>query len=189
MSAADRPPPPVPEPLDREPRAKVVECLFREHNEALLRFLALRLGSQDEAREVAQEAYVKLLRLEESGAISFLRTFLFTIAANLATDRMRVRRRRHFSSSMLFDEFSSEQPTPERQVASEQELAVVSELIAELPPKCRRAFLLHRVTGLTTADIAVQMGLSERMVRHHILRAVEHCRLGLDAAAAARKDV
>lgn len=37
-----------------------IERLFREHNAALLRFVTAKLGSQHEAREVAQEAYVRL---------------------------------------------------------------------------------------------------------------------------------
>ena len=177
---------PLPPGMSEEPGApaSAVERLFREHNEALLRFLALRLGSQQEAKEVAQEAYVKLLSLQEPGAISFLRTFLFTIAANLATDRVRARQRRSFTGSLLFEEFRSGLPSPEQQLAGEQELDIVQRLIAELPPKCRRAFLLQRINGLSTAAIAAQMGLSERMVRHHILRAVAFCRAGLDAATA-----
>jgi RNA polymerase sigma factor (sigma-70 family) len=167
---------------ERLPRAAVVERLFREHNEALLRFLSLRLGSQQEAKEVAQEAYVKLLSLESDPVASFLRTFLFTIAANMATDRVRARQRRPFTSSLLFEEFRSDLPQPEQQLAGEQELAIVQRLIAELPAKCRRAFLLQRINGLSTAAIAAQMGLSERMVRHYILRAVAHCRVGLDEA-------
>jgi RNA polymerase sigma factor (sigma-70 family) len=169
------------------PRAAVVERLFREHNEALLRFLALRLGSQQEAKEVAQEAYVKLLSLEADPAASFLRSFLFTIAANMATDRMRARRRHPLSRSLMFEEFDSGLPQPEQQLAGEQELKILERLIAELPAKCRRAFLLHRINGLSTAAIAAQMHLSERMVRHHILRAVAYCRAGLDEAAVLNK--
>jgi dienelactone hydrolase len=61
-----------------------VERVFRDHNEALLRFIAAKLGSRQEAREVAQEAYVKLLSLDNREAVSYLRAFSFKIAANLA---------------------------------------------------------------------------------------------------------
>src|SRR5262245_8726557 len=74
---------------DASQRSALVERLFREHNEALIRFLALRLRSQQEAKEVAQEAYVRLLKLDQPGAVSFLRAFLFKTAANLAVDRIR----------------------------------------------------------------------------------------------------
>src|SRR5580700_507376 len=77
------------EPETEESRADVVERLFREHNEALIRFLRGRVGSRNEALEVAQEAYVRLLSLDQPGAVSYLRAFLFKTAANIAIDRRR----------------------------------------------------------------------------------------------------
>jgi RNA polymerase sigma factor (sigma-70 family) len=167
---------------DAQSRAGLVEQLFREHNEALVRFLALRLGSHQEAKDVAQEAYVRILSLHEPGAISFLRAFLFKTAANIAVDRVRSQQRRfHSASARLFEELRPGPSSPEQLLGGVQELAVVRRLLGELPPKCRRALLLHRVSGLATEDIAVQMGLSERMIRHYILRGVAYCRSGLDA--------
>src|SRR3984957_14123793 len=82
-----------PVPDSEESRASGVERLFREHNEASTRFLRGRVGSHSEALEVAQEAYVRLLSLDQPGAVSYLRAFLFKTAANIAIDR----RRRHRS--------------------------------------------------------------------------------------------
>jgi RNA polymerase sigma-70 factor (ECF subfamily) len=169
-------------------RTQLVEQLFREHNEALVRFLALRLGSHQEAKDVAQEAYVRILSLDEPGAISFLRAFLFKTAANIAIDRVRSQRRRfHSGTARLFEELRDKPPLPEQLLGGRQELAHVQRLIGELPAKCRRAFLLHRMSGLTTEEIAAQMGLSERMIRHYILRAVAYCRCGLDSLPTARE--
>jgi RNA polymerase sigma-70 factor (ECF subfamily) len=162
--------------------AQRISRLFSEHNESLIQFLATRLRSVQEAKEVAQEAYVRLLSLEDSGAVSFLRAFLFKTAANLAVDRIRSRnRQRQVLDAGLCDE-AREAPTPDREAATAQEVAIVRRLIGELPPKCRRAFLLHRVHGAEFSEIAKEMGLSERMVRHYVLRAVLYCRAGLDAA-------
>jgi RNA polymerase sigma factor (sigma-70 family) len=165
-----------------EGRTQAVAELFRAHNESLLRFLSARLRSRQEAQEVAQEAYVRLLNLDQPGAISFLRAFLFKTAANLAVDRMRSQsRRQRLGDRGLFEEFR-ENITPERVAAGTQGVAVVTRLLEELPPKCRQAFLLNRVQGLQPAQIATQMGVSERTVRHYILKAFQHCREGLDAA-------
>ena len=167
--------------------AQRISRLFSEHNEALIQFLATRLRSVQEAKEVAQEAYVRLLSLEDSGAVSFLRAFLFKTAANLAVDRIRSRnRQRQALDAGLCDE-SREAPTPDREAASAQEMEIVRHLVAELPPKCRRAFLLHRVHGAEFSEIAEEMGLSERMVRHYVLRAVLYCRAGLDAAQSCKE--
>src|SRR4051812_23183377 len=71
-----------------------ISRLFKEHNRALVLFLAARLKNEQAAKEVAQEAYVKVLQLERPGAISFLRSYLFKVAANLAIDRIRQERTR-----------------------------------------------------------------------------------------------
>src|SRR5690242_6580305 len=67
----------TPREPDRAPQAELIERLFREHNEALVRFMLARLRSRQAALEVAQEAYVRLLSLDQPGAVSYLRSFLF----------------------------------------------------------------------------------------------------------------
>ena len=167
-----------------ESRAQLVARLFREHNDSLVGFLAARLRSRQEALEVAQEAYVRMLSLDESNAVSFLRAFLFKTAANIAIDRIRSRdRRQQLHESSLFD--FRETQTPERSLVGEQEVAIIERVLAGLPPKCRRAFLLNRVHGLEPAEIARQMEVAERTVRHYILQALLQCRTALDAAQAA----
>jgi RNA polymerase sigma factor (sigma-70 family) len=162
-------------------RAKMIAELFREHNESLIRFLTARMRSRQEAKEVAQEAYVRLLKLDQPGAVSFLRAFLFKTAANLAVDRMRSRgRRERLREYALFDELG-EAPSPERVAVGAQGVQIVERLLRELPPKCRLAFLLSRVQGLEPGEIAKRVGVSERTVRHYILQAFLHCRKGLDA--------
>lgn len=194
---SEAPPPPTHAtesvPSDGESRAQLVARLFREHNDSLVGFLAARLRSRQEAHEVAQEAYVRMLKLDESNAVSFLRAFLFKTAANIAVDRMRSRdRRQQLREAALFDAFR-EPPTPERTLVGEQEVAVIERVLAALPPKCRRAFLLNRIHGLEPAEIARQMEVAERTVRHYILQSLVKCRAALDAAqserAAARKPV
>jgi len=170
------------EPLSEgtSPRRDLVARLFREHNEALLRFLAARLHSHQEAKEVAQEAYVKLLNLDRHQAISYQRAFLFKIAANLAVDRIRGRERNvRARETGLFDELR-EAHTPEHEAAVEQEVEQLEKLIGELPAKCRQAFLLYKIQGLEFSEVAARMALSERMVRDYVVRAILFCRVGLD---------
>jgi len=161
------------------PRAQLVAQLFKEHNAALVRFLAARLHSEQDAREIAQEAYVKLLSLDKPGAISFLRAFLFKIAANLAVDRQRSRGRFERLVAAGFLDELREVPTPDRELASAQQLAIVHRLVSELPARCRRAFLLHRIYGQDITSISRQIGVTERMVRNYIVRASLHCVEGL----------
>jgi RNA polymerase sigma factor (sigma-70 family) len=175
---ADQAAEPIPD--NEESRASVVERLFREHNEALIRFLRGRVGSHNEALEVAQEAYVRLLSLDQPGAVSYLRAFLFKTAANIAIDRRR--RNQNYdkvAGRQLFSELT-ENRTPERQLSGEQTLRHLGALIESMPPKCRESFVMNQIQGLDAATIARRLGITDSMVRKYVVRALLHCRAHMD---------
>lgn len=161
---------------ERGVRPEEIERLFREHNAALLRFIAARLGSSHDASEVAQEAYVRLLSLDHPETISYVRAFLFKIAANLATDRLRQRVRRSFVVETNKVDVAAFELSPDRQVEGEQAIQRLRIAIDELPPKCREAFLLYRLEGMSCQEVAVRLGLHERMVWLYVARALEYLR-------------
>jgi RNA polymerase sigma factor (sigma-70 family) len=167
-----------------EDRAALVLRLFREHNQALIGFLLGRVNSQQEAQEIAQEAYVRMLELDTAGAIGFLRAYLFKLAANLAVDRARQRATHTRLEETWVDPFKylSQEPSAERGAAARQELQLVRRFMSELPPRCRVAFYLHRFRDRSVPDIARVIGVTERMVRIYIQQALVHCRMRLDAA-------
>src|SRR5690348_5364543 len=105
--------PPPEDELASPSRADTVEALFRVHNKSLVRFLAARLSSDAEAREVAQEAYVRLLQLDQPQAVGFLRAFLFKTASNIAIDRLRRRRLAKAACTADSFSFSADELSPE----------------------------------------------------------------------------
>jgi RNA polymerase sigma-70 factor (ECF subfamily) len=154
--------------------SRAVEDVFRQHNKALVQFLRSRLGSDQDAREVAQEAYVRLLQLDRPEELSFLRAYLFKIAANLAIDHVRrLGRARSVSEELPLFEFP-EAPTQEARLGARDDLKIVSLAVSELPPKCRQAFLLSTVENRSSSQIAKHMNLSDRMIRIYLSRALEH---------------
>lgn len=171
-----------------ERRAALIEQLFRQHNQSLVRFLAAKLHSEQEARDVAQEAYVRVLRLDAPEAVSYLRAFLFRTAANIAIDRLRSRN----AETRAFDLFESlnDEPSVERGAVASEELGLLARFIDELPPKCRQAFLLRRLHGLSAQEVAQRMGIPARTVRHYVVEAMVYCqgRLRGDRAKLRRRE-
>jgi RNA polymerase sigma factor (sigma-70 family) len=170
--------------LPEESREALMERLYSEHNQALIRFLMTRVDSEQEAQDVAHEAYVRMLQLDTRGAVSYLSAYLFKTAANIAIDRIRrtqTGERVRQSVSRALGEAAF--PAPEHEVASLQELELIARYLEELPPKCRQAFYLHRIHDMSLDDIARELGVTKRMVHHYLLRAIVHCRSRLDATA------
>jgi RNA polymerase sigma-70 factor (ECF subfamily) len=150
-----------------------VEELFKNHNDLLLRFLTMRLGNEADARDAAQEAYVRLLQLDQPDRPSFMRAYLFKTAANVATDVLRRRRTRNDHAAQTASD-DAEPPSQEAALAARQQLRIIDEALKELPPRCRAAFLLSRREGWNAAQIADHLGVSDRMVRAYLVRALEH---------------
>jgi RNA polymerase sigma factor (sigma-70 family) len=164
--------------------AITVSRLFRNHNRMLVNFLYARLKSKQEAKEIAQEAYVKILQLDNPGATSFLQAYLFRIAENLALDHLRQRRSRgRLDQLNCVDDIFSDLG-PERTAIARQELALLARAVAELPPKCQEAFRLYKLEDRPLSDVATLMGISERMVRKHVYRALIYARLRRDGLSA-----
>ncbi len=68
-----------------------------------------------------------------------------------------------------------------------QRLAIVERAITELPARCRQAFLLRVVEGQRFAQVGREMGVTERMAKMHVARAMEYLQGCLDAAELPRK--
>jgi RNA polymerase sigma factor (sigma-70 family) len=165
---------------ETRPRSAVIKELFDEHNRTLIGFLHARLRSEAEARDVAQEAYVRLLELDNLSAVGFLRSYLFRIAANLAVDRLRHRNVRVDHSVATDTSDISDERDPERIAIASEELAVVRKIVQKLPDKCRQAFLWYVFDGVGTGEIAARLKLSDRMIRMYIAQTLAVCRAQLD---------
>jgi RNA polymerase sigma factor (sigma-70 family) len=148
-------------------------------------FLMARLGNEQEVREVAQEAYARLLQLDHPGTVSFPRAYLFKTAVNIAVDRNRQRRSRERLDRVLSEEELVESTTPDRHLLASEDLAMVEKALCELPPKYRRAFVLKRFHEWAPEEIARELGIGTRMVRNYICRTTVYCKLRLDGVSAA----
>ena len=167
-------------PLTSPERARRVQELFESNNKALMRFLTGKLKSTQEAKEVAQEAYVRLLQLDSASGVNHMQGFLFKVAGNLAANRVKSTRRRERIDNIEFFTDASVAPSPEVEVAAQQMIETLIASIEELPAKCRFAFVMHRLQGYELAEVAQSMQISERMVRIYIERAAAFCQERLE---------
>jgi RNA polymerase sigma-70 factor (ECF subfamily) len=154
-----------------------VQKVIRRYHDSLVRFLKHRLRVSEDAADVAQEAYIRMMQYEGSKEIQSAPSLLFRIAINVAHDMGRAEQSRRRSDHCSIDdvELASEIPTPEREVTAAQDLELAYQAIAGLPPKCQQVFLLSRAKRMTYPEIAVHCGISVKMVEKHISHALQIC--------------
>lgn len=155
-----------------------VHFVIARYHGALLSFLRQRLRLAEDAHDVAQEAYIRLMKYEGSREVLSPPSLLFRIAINVAHD---LQRHQYRAGGVLDgDELGAERvpcgsATPERELEAEQDLDLVYRVIEQLPPRCRQVFLLSRFHGMTYPEIARHCGISVKMVEKHVGHALAVC--------------
>lgn len=148
---------------------------YRECEWELLRFLARRLGSAATAADIAHDLYLKLLSATDLPLIHDHRAYVFTMAANLAADHLRVEKRR----AEILDEVDglvwrrTDELTPERYALGRAELNYLTGRLGELPQRCQQVFYLSRFEGKSQAEIARILGVGVTTVYKDLTMAMD----------------
>lgn len=121
---------------------------FQEHYDDLLQFLTRRMSDRQRAADVAQETYLKLVKIDEQALpVLHARRFIFRVAGNLAIDALR-REQRLAASHDDCDgagELACPAPAPEAMLLARERLQILDDALLKLPDNARQALLLNRV--------------------------------------------
>ena len=158
---------------------RLVEKLFTEHYASLLGFFNRRVRARSEAADLAQEVYLRMLRVSDPEAIRNPEGYLFTVANNLAKEHAVLERRR--SSAVDIDDAAADVslqtlPAYERELDGLKRTSRLHTVLAQLSPKCRTAVVLQYAQGRTYQEIAVRLNVSPNMVKKYLAQALMHCR-------------
>jgi RNA polymerase sigma factor (sigma-70 family) len=152
---------------------------FEQYHTGLHRFLMRRLRSTHNAQDLAQEAYLRLLRLDRAEFVRKPQAYLYRIAANLVYE-FKLRERNEpitFDSEAL--ERAAEFPAEVLQNDASERLIVAQQLesvLTQLPPLYRAVFVLRKRDGLSYPEIARTLDISVHTVKKYLARAVAQCR-------------
>ncbi len=140
------------------------------HEPALRAWLGGRPLAGLEVDDIVQETYAILAGLDRVDHVQTPRTYMFEVAKSVILQALRRSRIVAFEALAEAEglEPPSGEPSPETIVADRQELGRLAALIAGLPTKCREAFTLRKVHGLSQREVARRMGISENTVEKHV---------------------
>jgi RNA polymerase sigma-19 factor, ECF subfamily len=168
--------------ISRRTRAASLAADACEHYHAALhRFLMRRLRSAQNAQDLAQETYLRLLRVEHADFVRKPQAYLYRIAANLLYEfRLRERKDLVTFDSDVAEHAAEHSPHVDSDDAGEDlaRAQQVEELLARLPPLYRAVFVLRKREGMSYPEIATTLGISVHTVKKYLARAVAQCRTG-----------
>jgi RNA polymerase sigma factor (sigma-70 family) len=162
-----------------EPKPSLVGRLFAEHRAALQSFFRRRIRAKADAADLAQEVYVRMLRIRDLGAIRSPVSYLYTVANNLVKEHAVLDRRQ--ASSVDIDEAPAHQeletlPAFDGELDATQRVARLGIVLKQLRPKCRAAVELRFTHELSYRAIATHLGVSPQMAKKYVAQALGHCR-------------
>lgn len=162
------------------PLQYAVHSLYQEHHNWLCGWLKKRLGCADNAADLAQDTFIRVLTLRKAAELREPRAYLSSIARSLMIDLFR---RRALEQAYLETLATLPEPlaiSPETRALILETLMEIDRLLDGLGSRTREIFLLSQLDGLTYVEIGRRLGVSVNTVKKHAVRALTHCLLLLE---------
>jgi len=155
------------------------------YGQPLRRFFTLRIRNRAEAPDLAQEVFLRLMRVQHYETIRSPEAYLFTVASHVL--HQHTLKQAHTPTcidiSRIFADLqlTSDDDSSEK-ADTQQKLEEVERALDELPARVATTLLLHRLSGYSIEEIAQRLGVSRPTAKKYLARALIHCR---DACAVA----
>ena len=151
-------------------------ALYLAHSEALELFLYRFVRCRHTAADLMQETFVKLAQQPADTDAEINRSYLFRVAKNLAIDYHRKQTRRNtFPISLdILARRPDDAPTAQQTTEARERLRALLRAMSVLPIRTQQVFCLNRIYGMTYAEVAQHLDISESAVQKHLARAVAH---------------
>lgn len=158
---------------------RLAEDWYQQFKGSINQALSSRIGRTADIEDLAQEVYLRLLRVPKLSQVQNPKAYLYRVALNVADEwRQRAAQRYPHSSDPLEGLVSDEDS--ESSLEIEERRNQVVNTLSKLPPMCRTAVILHVKDGLTYDEIAEHMGISRRSVKRQISMGYAELRMRLD---------
>ncbi len=153
-----------------------IQRLYSDHHGWLCGWLRQRLGCAENAADLAQDTFLRLLKTP--GVLADIRqprAYLSTVAHGLVVNFWRRQSVERAYLEALAVQPEALVPSPEERELIIETLLAIDAMLLRLPGRVRQAFLLSQLEGLTYNVIAERLGVSARMVKKYMAQAMLHC--------------
>jgi len=159
--------------------ASNVAALYHQHHAWLQGWLQRKLGNAADAADLAQDAFVRLLKQPLAfDSTPHARGYLRRMADGLCVDLWRRRSIEAAWLDVLRAQPEALVPSVEQQAIVLETLLAIDAWLRRLPPKAAQAFVMTAACGMTYAEAAQTLGVSVRTVTKYVAQATLHCLQG-----------
>lgn len=156
-----------------------VATIAAQYGRRLRRFLSVRLRNVSDVPDLAQEVFLRLLRVERHEVIRNPEAYLFTVASHVV--QQHTLRRSNDPVFVDITDAVSELTSPvgdDPAAKTDNALRIeqLERMLIQLPPRVAAALVMHRVGGYTVQEVADELGVARETVKKYLMRAAQHCR-------------
>ncbi|NOW45318.1 RNA polymerase sigma-70 factor (ECF subfamily) [Novosphingobium sp. SG751A] len=145
------------------------------HERALLAMAVRLCGNGEDARDLVQDVFARMLATEGWAAITNTRAFMLRTARNLAIERMR--RSKIIDFRQIADaehmELAEDAPDPHQIAEGREAMSDFQQALSQLPERCRTVFVRRRIEEQSPRQIAADLNLSLSTLEKRLARAIE----------------
>lgn len=149
------------------------------YGRGLRRFLSVRLRNVDDVPDLAQEVYLRLLRVSRQEAIRNPEAYLFAVANHvLYQHSLRRAAKTEFIdiTEAVPELLSPAGEDPPARAENAERVERLQKILRRLPPRIGAALVMHRIGGYTVQEVADELGVSRETAKKYLSRAAEYCR-------------
>lgn len=161
---------------NRKTKPTALLDVFIDYSPTLKRMLR-RIVPTTDIEDIVQETFIRAHEAEVNKRIDHPKAYIYKTARNLALNF--IAKKENTSSSKLEDfndpDVYLEDLAKVSNIESREKFRLFCAAVRELPPQCRRAFILKRVFGFSLKEIAIKLDISESTAEKHIAKGVLRC--------------
>jgi len=135
----------------------------------VFRYLSYRLNDYQEAEDLAQDAFLRLLEYQSMLRPDTVRSFLYTIVRNLVTDYLRRHYKKQEVMACMYEGLATTVEDMESAVIAEDLSCQEKKQVNKLSPKMRTVYSMSRFEEKTASEISEKLCLSKRTVEGYLL--------------------
>ncbi len=147
---------------------RLITEYYEEYRQSVFFYINRRIEDKDDAEDLTQDAFLRLLEYRMMIRRDTLKRYLFTVVRNLVNDYLRRYYKRQEIDRYLYDTLPVTTVEPESRMVADEIRKLECRRVSALSEQRRKVYVLSRFYDKSVLDISKDLNLSYRTVENHL---------------------